>query len=91
MAPEIPMIRTQVQLTEAQMRELKRVAKNEDVSVAELVRRGVDLYLRQCEGPSEDELWERSFKAIGRFSDREGATDVAENHDRYLDEIYGEH
>lgn len=36
------MIRTQVQFTESQMRDLRRMAEKEGVSVAEVVRRSVD-------------------------------------------------
>jgi hypothetical protein len=75
------LIRTQVQLTETQMRELKRIAEKEGISVAEAVRRGVDLYLRQCAGPSPEERIRRAMSIVGRF---QGPPDLAEEHDRYF-------
>jgi hypothetical protein len=40
------MVRTQIQLTEKQARMLRSLAKAKKVSVAELIRQGVDLLLR---------------------------------------------
>lgn len=37
--------------------------------------------------PASAEAWERAWAVIGRYHG--GATDVAENHDAYLDEAYG--
>lgn len=82
------MIRTQIQLTEEQYRRLRRLAGERAVSLAELVRRSVDRFL-ESEIAEREELYERASRLAGRFPDLEGATDVAENHDRYLDEIYG--
>jgi hypothetical protein len=82
------MIRTQVQLTESQMRDLKRIARREGVSMAEVVRRSVDSYIRTCDGPSREELVRRARSVVGRFRDREGKTDVSVNHDEYLAEAY---
>ncbi|MGH2763368.1 MAG: hypothetical protein ACRDLD_12460 [Thermoleophilaceae bacterium] len=56
------------------------------MSVAELLRRGADLVLRE-EGPvSHEERKRRALSVVGRFPDR--ASDVAVEHDRYLDETY---
>ncbi len=83
------MIRTQIQLTEEQHRFLREKAAEYNVSMAELVRRGVDLLARQQTQPSREELGRRAL-SIGAYDDLEGAVDVSINHDQYLAEIYTE-
>ena len=83
------MIRTQVQLTERQMNALKALAHKRKVSVAELIRQGVDLVISGPEPISHEERVRRALSIVGKFSDEDGATDVSINHDKYLDEIYG--
>ncbi len=78
------MVRTQIQLTEKQAKALKKMATERRVSMAELVRQGVDRILAEDE---RQEKWSRAREIFGRY--RDDATDVAENHDKYLDEIYG--
>jgi hypothetical protein len=82
------MIRTQVQLTEEQLRRLKRLAADRDVSVAELVRNGVDSILDAGERASQTDRERRALAALGRF--RSGRSDVAREHDRYLAEAYAQ-
>jgi len=77
------MIRTQIQLTEKQAKALKALAAKTGVSMAELVRRGVDEVLRSPQ-VDDDERWKRARAAVGGF--RSGHGDIAENHDRYLAE-----
>ncbi len=81
------MVRTQVQLTEDQLRQLKRLAAERGVSIAELVREGVDAVL-QSSGVDITERRRRAIAAIGCF--RSGKTDVSERHDDYLAEAYSE-
>jgi hypothetical protein len=81
------MIRTQVQLTDEQMRRLRRAAERENVSVAEIVRRCVDLAL-DGQRPERAESWRRARTLAGKFQDREGARDVATRHDEHLDEAF---
>ncbi len=82
------MVRTQIQLTEEQSRTLKRMAEKEKVSVAELIRRSVDNYIdsRLQLTPEERKEKLRSIVGIGRS----GISDIGENHDKYLAEIYAE-
>ncbi len=80
------MVRTQIQLTEDQARELRRMAQEEGVSVAELVRRGVDTLLDSRERPSDEARWEAVRRGFGRW--RSGRSDVARNHDEYLAEAH---
>lgn len=79
------MVRTQVQLTDEQVEILRRRARREHVSVAELVRRAIDAYARS-EPPSERELRERAIGAAGRFAS--GVRDTSGRHDEALADAY---
>lgn len=81
------MVRTQIQLEEHQARRLKSVASRKGVSMAEVIRRFVDRGLED-EKADRAELYARAAGLIGRFPDREGAEDLAEEHDRYLEEAF---
>ena len=83
----IEMVRTQVQITEKQAASLKRLAAEEDVSQAEIVRRSIELYLRGRGAVADQERRERALRASGRF--RSGKRDVGERHDKYLADAYG--
>lgn len=80
------MIRTQVQLTEAHMRMLKRLAAERGVSLATLIREGVDLLMRRASVVDEEEHRRRALAAAGRF--HSGHSDLAAEHDRHLGEAY---
>jgi hypothetical protein len=82
------MVRTQVQLTEAQAAKLKELAIRQDVSIAELIRRGVDQLLSTTHRVYDPEQKRLALAFVGQFPDE--ATDVAENHDLYLAEIYAQ-
>lgn len=81
------MVRTQIQLTERQARELKRIAAREGVSMAELIRRAVDAKLREGsrEAPWEERV-RRALAVMGKF--KSGIRDLSEEHDKYLGEEY---
>ena len=81
------MVRTQVQLTKEQAAELKRLALERGVSVAELVREGVSKVLRESRGPSREERKRRALAAVGRFR---GPSDLSERHDHYFAESVAE-
>ena len=80
------MIRTQIQLTEDQARALKARARLEERSMAELVRECVAEYLARRPAPDVRELARRARALEGRF--RSGCPDLAEAHDRYLDDAF---
>lgn len=82
------MIRTQVQLTEAQFEALKRLSAAENLSMAELIRRGVDLVLASENNVNDEERIRRALAAAGRF--RSGIKDLSANHDAYLAEAIAE-
>ena len=80
------MKRTQIQLTEQQARALKAQARMEERSVAELVRESVSEYLGRRRSVDTLELLSRAHGLKGRF--RSGHGDLAEAHDRYLDDAF---
>ena len=55
-------VRTQIQLTEDQARHVRRIAAEQRVSMATVIRRGVDLLLRSAETAATDN--ERATRAI---------------------------
>jgi hypothetical protein len=78
------MVRTMVQLTDKQIEGLRTLAAQRGVSIAELVRQGVDHVLREDE--RADRL-ARLRSVAGAFS---GPPDLGRRHDDYLAEIYAE-
>ncbi len=80
------MIRTQIQLTDEQYRALRELARDSSVSMAEIIRESVELYLRQSNFQSIEKKRRRALEVCGRFGS--GLGDLAEQHDRYLDEAY---
>lgn len=87
-AYSLDMVRTQIQLTEAQARRLRAHARRHDISLAEAIRRCVDKGLAD-EAEDRAALYERAAGLVGRFPDRRGAKDLAARHDRYLDDTFG--
>lgn len=79
------MVRTQIQLTEKQARRLRAEAREQGVSMAEMIRRLVDRGLAE-ESSARARLYDRAARIVGRFADRRGVTDLAREHDRYLDQ-----
>ncbi len=84
------MVRTQVRLTEAQHRRLRRYAGRLGISLAEAVRRCVDAHLvREATAPSREARVRAALAVCGKYHDTGGETRVALNHDRHLDDAYG--
>ena len=81
------MVRTQIQLTVQQARQLRARAREQGVSLAEVIRRCVDAGLAGA-GPDRAALYARAARVVGRFADRRGARDVAARHDHYLDDAF---
>jgi hypothetical protein len=78
------MVRTQIQLTETQAASLKKMAQRYHVSVAELIRRGVDYLLASGSLADPDQCKRKALSAAGRFAS--GCNDISKNHDSYLAE-----
>jgi hypothetical protein len=71
-------IRTQISLTEDQMRRLRAEARRRRVPIAEVVRDAVDRIVPLDPGDRRARF-ERALLVVGRFDS--GAGDVASNHD----------
>jgi Arc/MetJ-type ribon-helix-helix transcriptional regulator len=84
------MVRTQIQITEHQAAKLKQLADYQEVSMAELIRRAIDQLLASMNPISDAEQQKLALAFLGQFPDIGDATDVSENHDRYLTEIYAQ-
>ena len=80
------MQRIQAQLPDDTAQRLRALSAQEGVSVAELLRRGAEMVLRQGPHETPEERRRRARLAVGRFSD---APDVAVQHDKHLDEAFG--
>jgi len=81
------MVRTQIQLTEAQANALKKLALSRHLSIAELIRQAVDNILKSSTAIDMEERKKRAIDAAGRFSS--GKRDIAREHDTYLTEAFG--
>lgn len=80
------MVRTQVQLTEEQVRWLRDAARENKQSIAEVIRRLIEE--KKTEGSLSDRAERRkALRALAGKGDS-GLTDVAIDHDRYLEEAY---
>lgn len=75
------MERVQVQLTDSQLDVLRRRSDATGKSLAALVREAVAAWIADDE---RQQRIDRALAAIGGF--HSGLGDLAENHDRYLDE-----
>lgn len=78
------MVRTQIQLTEEQAAALRRLSISQKLSMAELIRQGVDLLINSMGGVDKKELIAQAIEAAGRF--HSGVTDLSERHDDYFAE-----
>ena len=81
MLPFAHMTRVQIQFTEDTARALRSRAKQAGRPVASLVRDAVDAWLAADE---RRDARDRARESIGGF--HSGVDDLAEGHDRYLDE-----
>jgi len=76
------MVRTQVQFTTAQVKRLRATARAQEVSVAEVVRRCVDISLRLPPLKRAD-LYARAAGLVGAFRAGEEAS-LSTKHDEHL-------
>ncbi len=80
------LIRTQIQLTDAQARALKALAAAEGRSMADLIRDGVDIILRARGTVDRDAVKARSLAALGRF--KSTSRDLGSRHDDHLADAF---
>lgn len=81
LATMLHMKRVQIQFTDEMAAALQHLAAETDQPVTAIVRGAVERILAESE---RDRLWERALAAVGGFNS--GLGDVAENHDKYLNE-----
>lgn len=81
------MIRTQIQLTDEQVKTLKYRAAESKQSVASLIRTAVDRFLANNE-PDRSVLYRQAQSVIGKYE--ADFSDISVEHDHYLDEVFGE-
>jgi len=81
------MVRTQIQLTEEQVKALKKIALSRHLSIAEIIRQAVDTVIRTNTMVDIEERRKRAIDIVGRFSS--GKRDISRKHDRYLVEAFG--
>ncbi|MCK4338192.1 MAG: CopG family transcriptional regulator [Candidatus Aminicenantes bacterium] len=79
------MVRTQIQLSEEQAKRLREISLERHESVASLIRKAVDLFLNSGR-PGRTDLYRQAAAVVGKYETAE--SDVAVNHDRYLDEDF---
>ena len=83
----LPMIRTQIQFNEEQVKALKAQASRDQVSIAEIVRRAVDAWRPGNKGQDLAEERRRlALAVVGQFAS--GQHDIARRHDDYLAETW---
>jgi hypothetical protein len=78
------MIRAQVQFEGQQYQRLRQAAARRGVSIAQLVREGVDAYLARV--PAD--RWDDLLAVAGKYGKDGSLEEVGQRHDRYLDEAY---
>jgi hypothetical protein len=78
-------VRTQIQLTKKQTTSLKRIAQERHISMAEAIRQGVDLFLKNGI-ISPEERRKRAIAISGKFHSKH--SDLSIHHDKYLADDY---
>ncbi len=84
MSSKANMIRTRIRLTEKQYEQLKDASHKKNVSVAELIRKGIDAYMSREAMPSNSDIRRRAGQIAGKY--RSGKGDLSTSHDKYLAE-----
>ncbi len=82
----VGMIRTQIQITDQQAAGLRRLAAERGVSIATLVREGIQHVLAEEDA---DAVWQRALSVVGAFHGG-GGENVSEEHDRYLEQAFAD-
>jgi hypothetical protein len=76
------MVRTQIQLSERQAAQLKRLSAQQQRSMADLIREALDALLARQDSGARQERMRRATGAFGRF--RSGTGDLARRHDAHF-------
>lgn len=78
----------QIELTDEQTLALERLASDRGQSVPELILASVETLLRRESADDQEELKLRALQLSGRF--RSGLRDLSVEHDRYLEDAFGD-
>ena len=81
------MIRTQIQITEEQAARLRNMSSERRQPIAELIRMSIDCFLQKEAGLSGERKRAKAKGVAGRFAST--LTDASAEHDRYLEEAFG--
>lgn len=80
------MIRTQIQLTETQTAILKQLAQQQHLSMAELIRRSIDLFIASMDERPLAEKYAQALALAGKY--RSSDRDLGRHHDKYLADAF---
>lgn len=80
------MVRTQIQLTEEQVKKIRKIAASRGVAMAEVIRDAIEGAIRSRAGTVSEERRERALEIVGKF--RSGKRNVSKKHDAYLAEAW---
>ena len=79
------MVRTQIQLTDAQAARVKRLARQRGVSMATVIREAIDR-LEDAAEERREEVWQRAMSVVGKYRGHGG--NLSEEHDEELARAY---
>jgi hypothetical protein len=81
------MIRTQIQLSEEQAEQLRRLSAQQQRSMADLIREALDALLMRHDSSGRQDRMRRASRAFGRFRSTTG--DLARRHDAHFTDAVG--
>lgn len=76
------MVRTQIQLTEEQADQLRRLSAQQQRSMADLIREALDDLLRRQDSSARQDRMRRATRAFGQF--RSATGDLSRQHDAHF-------
>lgn len=80
------MVRTQIQMTEDQVKKFKKIASKKHWSMAEIIRQAVNNFMATKADVDFEERKKRAIAASGRFHSK--VSNLSEAHDKYLTEAF---
>jgi hypothetical protein len=75
-------VRTQIQLTEEQAEQLRRLSAQQQRSMADLIREALDALITRQDSRARQDRMRRAARAFGRFRSRTG--DLSRRHDAHF-------
>lgn len=80
------MHRTQIQLEDKQVEELKKIARKKNKSISSIIRDAVEMILSSERKNDDEKFIVRAKSIAGKY--RFGTPDLSEKHDKELSELY---